>query len=391
MNCWCQVDGTALAANVAALKGRLAAGSRLGIVVKSNAYGHGLDPCADLLMRAGVDWLVVNSAAEALALRDLGVSGPVYICGPVLSAEAEAVAAARARVVLYDEETARALGQAARAAGWVVPLHLKIETGTHRQGLDTAQALALAERVQGIEGVRIEGLTTHFADIEDSTDHRFAQGQMEALEQAVARFRQRGHAVPVVHAANSAATLLWPETHLDLVRVGIAAYGLWPSRETFATALQRSADRVEAVARLRPVLSWRAAVVQVKEVPAGAYVGYGRSFRATHRLRLAVLPVGYYEGYDRRLSNIAHVLVHGVRAPVRGRVCMNMMMVDVSDIPQVRVGSVATLLGRDGDEEVSAEMLAGWMGSIHYEAVARIHADLPRRLVNPSAEEGQNE
>ncbi|MCC7263298.1 MAG: alanine racemase [Candidatus Latescibacteria bacterium] len=378
---WCEVEAEALHANVGALRRQLSPGSLLGVVVKSEAYGHGLRGCAREFLAAGADWLVVNAPAEALALRQAGIAAPVYLCGPVFPDQAAAVVQARARVVLYDRDLARALSRAAQDQGWTVPVHLKVETGTTRQGLPLADALDLARFATALPGLRLEGLTTHYADIEDTTDHRYAQRQQDLLQEAVAAFAAQGLGMGMVHAANSAATLLWPETHASLVRVGIAAYGLWPSKETYAVALQRCVDRAAGwVPELRPALSWRARLVQVKEVPAGAYIGYGRTFRTTHASRLGIVPVGYYEGYDRRLSNVAHVLVRGVRAPVRGRVCMNMLMVDLTHIPQAVAGDVATLLGRDGEEEISAETLAGWMGTINYEVVARIHPSQPRLL-----------
>ncbi len=378
---WCEVETAALRANVEALRRQLRPGSLLGVVVKSQAYGHGLVPCAREFLGAGADWLVLNSAAEAQALRRAGIGAPLYICGPVFPAQAEVVAGTEARVVLYDRELALALNQAALAQGRQVRVHLKIETGTCRQGLSLPEVLELARFVGNLPGLKFEGLTTHYADIEDTTDHRYAQRQQELLQVAVAAFAEKGLEVGMVHAANSAAALLWPQTHASLVRVGIAAYGLWPSKETYAVALQRCLDHAAGwVPKLQPALSWRARLVQVKEVPAGAYIGYGRTFRTTHVSRLGILPVGYHEGYDRRLSNVAHVLVRGVRAPVRGRVCMNMLMVDLTHIPQAEAGEVATLLGQDGEEEISAETLAGWMGTINYEVVARIHPDQPRLL-----------
>ncbi|MBM3280673.1 MAG: alanine racemase [Candidatus Handelsmanbacteria bacterium] len=376
---WCEVEVGALWANLETLRRQLSPGSLLGVVVKSDAYGHGLLPCAREFAAAGADWLVLNSAAEAQFLRRAGIETPLYICGPVFPFQAGAIAQTGARVVLYGPQLARALSQAAGAQP--VRVHLKIETGTSRQGLGLDEALELGRLVADLPGLWLEGLTTHYADIEDTTDHRYAQRQQELLQEAVAAFAAAGLGVEKVHAANSAATLLWPQTHASLVRVGIAAYGLWPSRETYAVALQRCQDQAAGwVPQLRPALSWRARLVQVKEVPAGAYIGYGRTFRTTHPTRLGILPVGYYEGYDRRLSNVAHVLVGGLRAPVRGRVCMNMLMVDLTHIPEARAGQVATLLGRDGEEEVSAETLAGWMGTINYEAVSRIHPGQPRLL-----------
>jgi alanine racemase len=371
---WCEVSAAALSHNVEIFRRRLSPGARLGVVVKANAYGHGLLEASRTFVGAGADWLVVNSVDEALALRAGEVEAPVYICGRVQPARAADVVAAGARCVVYDNELAGALDGAARAAGRVVPVHLKVETGNHRQGLVLRDALALGRLAAALPGLQLEGLSTHFADIEDTTDHRFAGQQVEAFTAARRAFSEAGLSVPIAHAANSAATILFPETHGDLVRVGLAAYGLWPSPETFATAIQIHAQGGPGfLPALEPALSWRARVAQVKDVPTGAFVGYGRTFRATWPARIAILPVGYHEGYDRRLSNLAHVLIKGVRAPVRGRVCMNMVMVDVTHIPDVRAGEVATLLGRDGDEQVSAEQLAGWMGSINYEVVSRIH------------------
>ncbi|MEW6751753.1 MAG: alanine racemase [Candidatus Latescibacterota bacterium] len=376
---WCEIDAAALEANVGLLRRRLSPGALLGIVVKSDAYGHGLIPCARLFAAAGADWLVVNSAAEAQLLRRVGLALPLYICSRVPPAHCDLAATCRARVVVCDGEDARALAQAGRQAGEPVRVHIKIETGTHRQGLPLGAALELGRLVVRLEGVALEGLTTHYADIEDTTDHAFARRQLGLLEEARQAFAAAGMPPPMVHSANSAATILWPQTHASLVRVGLAAYGLWPSRETYATALQRGTDGLQGwLPELSPVLSWRACLGQVKEVPAGGYVGYGRTFRATYPMRIGVVPVGYYEGYDRRLSNVGHVLVHGVRAPVRGRVCMNMLLVDLTHIPQARPAAVVTLLGRDGEEWVSADQWAAWMHSINYEVVSRIHQGQPR-------------
>lgn len=376
---WCEVSEAALASNVAQFRRRLAPGAQLGVVVKSNAYGHGMVPCARILLREGVDWLIVNGAAEASALRVGGVAAPVYVCGPVSPAQAEAIVASEARVAVYDGALLEALSARALAANRVVGVHLKIETGTHRQGLDLSAAIALGRRCEALPSVELEGLTTHYADIEDTTDHTFASSQLARFEAACDAFAEAGLGFTMRHSANSAATILWPRAHGTLVRVGIAAYGLWPSRETFATTLQLASSGGDGFTpELLPALSWRTRLMQVKEVPVGGYVGYGRTFRATYPMRIGVLPVGYYEGYDRRLSNLAHVLIHGVRAPVRGRVCMNMTMVDVTHIASARQGSVVTLLGVDGDESVTAEQLAGWMGSINYEVVSRIHPDQPR-------------
>jgi alanine racemase len=379
---WCEISIHAIRSNVAMLRQRIGAKVVLGIVVKADAFGHGLIPCAKEFLATGVDWLIVNFIYEALALRQAGIDAPIYICGNVPAAQADKVAETKSRLVLYDPEVAKALDQAARKTGHPIPVHLKLETGTHRQGLPLEETLELAKLVSQLDGLILEGLTTHYADIEDTTDHRFARRQLEQMEAAQKAFRQVGLDVPMIHSANSAATILWTETHGSMVRVGIAAYGLWPSTATYATVLQTAAAHHDTfIPNLQPVMSWRARVAQIKTVLAGGYVGYGRTFRATHPMRIAVLPLGYHEGYDRRLSNLGHVLINGMRAPICGRVCMNMTMVDVTHIPNVQVGTVATLLGADGDERVSAEQLAAWMGTINYEVVSRIHPSQPRFVV----------
>lgn len=380
---WCEISKTAIRANVEILRRRIGEQVILGIVVKSDAYGHGLIPCAQEFLNAGADWLIVNFAYEAIKLRQAGIAAPIYICGNVSAAQVASLAPyPNIRIALYDPEVAHAAAHAAQQFGHTIPVHILIETGTHRQGLVIEDALQLAKLVSQLEGIQLEGIATHYADIEDTTDHRFAHQQLARLQEAEQAFRQAGFELPIVQSANSAATILWNQTHAAMVRVGIASYGLWPSKETYAKVLQTFAERGEGfIPNLQPVLSWRARVVQVKEVPAGGYVGYGRTFRAPYPMKIAVLPVGYHEGYDRRLSNLGYIIINGMRAPVCGRICMNMFMVDVTHIPNVQVGTVATLLGSDGEERVSAEQLASWMGTINYEVVARIHPSQPRYLV----------
>jgi len=259
-----------------------------------------------------------------------------------------------------------------------VPVHLKLETGTHRQGIAEADVLTFAERVRGSTSLDLEGIGTHFANIEDTTDHGFAESQLAAYQRIEGSLAAAGIELPIRHTACSAATLLFSQTHLDLVRIGISLYGLWPSKETYVSCLETAKPALD----LRPVMTWKSRVAQVKPVPEGSYVGYGCVYRATRDSRIAVLPVGYHEGYDRGLSGVAHVLIHGRRAPVRGRICMNMCMVDVTDIPGVELEDEVVLLGAQGDERISAEQLAGWAGTISYEVVSRIHPGLPRVVLH---------
>ncbi len=370
---WVEVDRQALARNVRTFCHRLGPDTGLVAVVKANAYGHGVSIVAPDALAAGARALAVVSLDEGLELRAcVGGTARILLLGHVPPGGAEEVAAAGLEPVVYDAACLDALSRA--SAERPVAVHLKVETGTHRQGVPESELLELARHVAASPGLELAGVSTHFADIEDTTDHSFASGQIERFRQAWSALAEAGLPAASRHSACSAAAILFPETHLDLARVGIALYGLWPSRETRISARERGMNELE----LAPVMSWRARVAQVKEVPAGSYVGYGRTWRATRDSRIAVLPVGYYEGYARALGDSAHVLVREKRARVVGRICMNMTMVDVTDIPGVTAGDVATLLGDDGPESIRAEDLASWAGTIHYEIVSRIHPALPR-------------
>ena len=374
---WLEIDLGALAANVRAFAGRLGE-ARIAAVVKSEAYGHGVALVAPAALRAGASWLAVWGANEGIPLRALvGPDVPILCLGHTPPQDFADAVAADLRLTLYDPSAIPALARAARARGRTARVHVKLETGTHRQGLHPGEAAALARAVATCPEVVLEGVSTHFADIEDTTDHGFAESQQARFTEGVEAVAAAGARPTVRHTACSAAAILFPRTHFDLARVGIGLYGLWPSRETLVSARERGISGFA----LSPVMTWKALVAQVKDVPAGGYVGYGRTWRAQRRTRIAVIPVGYFEGYARALSSRAHVLVRGHRAPVLGRVCMNMFMVDVTDVPGAAVGDAAVLLGRDGDEAVTAEALAGWAGTIHYEITTRVNPLLPRIAV----------
>ncbi len=380
---WCEVDVGALRHNVASLRRLLRTGVRLAVVVKANAYGHGLSLAARAFLAGGADWLCVNALEELHRLRGDGIDAPVYVMGYVPREDLEALVALEGRLVAYNRETIEGMSRAARKVGRTARVHLKLETGNNRQGVPAPELIELA-RLCKQQGVVVEGVATHFANIEDTTDHTFALQQLRRFEEGAALLAEAGMPAPMLHAANSAATILLEDTQFDMVRAGIAAYGLWPSPETLVSAVRKHREHVA----LRPALTWKSRVAQLKTVPAGAFVGYGCTYKATHATRLAVLPVGYYDGYDRKLSNTAHVLVRGVRAPVRGRVCMNMIMVDVTDIPGVRLEEEVVLLGSQGAEAVTAEQMAAWIGTINYEVVTRIGEHLrriPRDGTSPPA------
>jgi alanine racemase len=372
---WVEVDLAALAGNVRAFRERLGPRCALAAVVKSNAYGHGVEHVAPVALAAGATQLAVVNLAEGLEVRALaGEDVPVLVLGHVPPGGLEQAVSADLELTVYEDELLRALEAAATRVGRPARVHLKLETGTHRQGLPLEALTPLARRIAASPWLELQGLTTHFADIEDTTDHGFAVDQIDRFREAATRLAAENLRPRALHTACSAAAILFADTHLDIARVGIGLYGLWPSRETMISARERGLGGLD----LRPALSWKCVIAQVKEVPAGSYVGYGRTWRATRPSRIAVLPVGYYEGYDRALSGRAHVLVHGRRAPVAGRICMNMFMADVTDVPAARAGDVAVLIGASGDERVRAEDLARWADTIHYEITSRINPAVPR-------------
>jgi len=371
---WVELDAGAVAHNVRELRRGLDPALLFCAVVKANAYGHGVREMAGLL--DGVDWFAVNSCEEAGELQAAGVRKPILIMGHVPLHQIEEAVRGGFRLTVYNPETiARILALPPDLPP--ARVHVKVETGTGRQGVMPEDLLGLLEAIGRGRRIVMEGLSTHFANIEDTMDHDYAAAQLERFRAVLTLLRDRGTEVPVVHTAATAALILFPKTHFTLVRAGIGIYGLWPSRETYLSALLEK----RPVPDLRPVLSWKTRIVQLKTLPEGSSVSYGCTYKTTRTTRVAVLPVGYADGYDRRLGNVAYVLVRGKRASVIGRVCMNMVMADVTDVSGVSLEEEVILLGASGGEVISAETMASWVGSINYEIVARISPLLPRKVV----------
>ncbi|MDA8020057.1 MAG: alanine racemase [Thermoanaerobaculia bacterium] len=386
LNSWIEISDSAYATNLDFFRGLVGDTVELSAVVKSNAYGHGLREIADLAIRHGADSFCVHGLEEALELREAGFEQDILVMGHVPLARVVAAVDHDLRVVLYSLESARRLAEVA-TEDRPARVHLKIETGTHRQGVDGDELGMILEYLKSASTVRVEGVYTHFANIEDTTDHRYARTQVARFRKALQQIEEAGFRPDKRHAACSAAVALFPETHLEMVRLGISQYGIWSSKETRVSfhnlhPIAGPETAAQADGPLRPVMTWKARISQVKWIPADAFVGYGCTHQTTRRTRLAVLPTGYADGYDRKLSNTGHVLVHGRRAPVLGRICMNLTMIDVTDIPDVRVEDEVVLLGRQGEKEITAEQMASVVGTIPYEIVARIAPHIPRIVVD---------
>jgi alanine racemase len=358
------IDLLALAANVEVAK-RLAGRAAVMAVVKADAYGHGAVPVARTALGAGATWLGVALPEEGAALREAGVTAPILVLGPLAPAEAALPLAHDLDQCVSDVGQIEALRAAARAMGRTARVHLKVDTGMGRVGLQPAEIPRVAEALRAAEGVRVRGLMTHFAEAE-AEDLAHTRMQLSRFDAAWRACRAAGLPIELRHAANSAGLLFVPEARLDLVRPGLLLYGYHP----------RGAGAGEPA--LRPALRLRTAIRQLKDLPRGASLSYGRTFIAPRDARIALLPIGYADGWSRLLSNRAHVLVRGRRAPVVGRVCMDLTLVDVTEVPGAAVGDEVVLIGRQGDDAITADEVAVLQGTISYEVLCRLGPRVPR-------------
>jgi len=342
--------------------------------VKANAYGHGLVEASKIFLEAGVDWLGVNAVWEAEKLRVNKITAPILVLGYTPLADLARVVKINISLTVYNLETIKALGKLNRS----VKIHIKVETGTNRQGILSEDLPKFIKEIKRFPKIILEGISTHFANIEDTTEHSYARIQIQNFQKIIEEIEYSGVRIPIKHCANSAAVILWPAVYFNMARVGISGYGMWPSEETFiSTAMERREKII-----LKPALTWKTIVVQIKIIPLGAYVGYGCSFQTKRETKIAILPVGYYDGYDRKISNLGHVLICGQKAPVIGRVCMNMIIVDITDISKVKLEDEAVLLGKQKNNEITTEEMAEWIGTINYEVTTRIRDGIVRKVVN---------
>ncbi|PZR59703.1 MAG: alanine racemase [Candidatus Meridianibacter frigidus] len=349
--------------------------ARIGFAVKSNAYGHGIGQVG-LAAEPIASYLCVYGADEAVVLRNEGVTKPILIMGPVEPSALDAVLKAKAAVALWNTGSyVHRVSSVARAHNAVFPVHVKVNTGLNRLGLSPHDAADAIEDFLRIPGIRVDGVFSHLAAAEE-LDSPYTLSQLEVFQSALAPVQpQLNERSPraLLHIAASAAAMLWPQTRLDMVRVGIALYGLWPSLAT-----RQSMN--DSGLHLEPALRYSAPLVAVRDVEEGAAIGYGTTFHAPQAMRIGVVPVGYAEGIPRALSNTGAFAVHGARCPIVGRICMNMCMIDVTKVPQAHAGDTVTLIGKDGETEISADDWANWANTINYEIVTRLPETVPRML-----------
>ncbi|BBB90785.1 alanine racemase [Methylomusa anaerophila] len=362
---WAEVDLAAIANNVREIKKLVKPTVKFCAVVKGDGYGHGAVAVARTVLAAGADCLAVAIVSEAVELRRAGFTVPIMVLGFTPAQQAKLVAVNNITQTVYSLEAAQALAAAAAATGKPVKVHIKIDTGMGRIGVMPAEAGSFALAVARLPGIEIEGVFSHFATA-DSRDKSYAYEQMDKFKAALAAIEQCGIKIPVRHIANSAATLELPSAHFDMVRAGIILYGLWPSAE------------VARMINLKPAMCLKAQLVQVKSVPAGTSISYGRTYSTPDNRRIATLPIGYADGWTRLLSGKTSVLVRGRRAPLVGTICMDQCMVDVSEIPAALPGDTAILFG---SPQLTAAEVAAKIGTISYELVCMVGKRVPRLYI----------
>ena len=354
---WAEIDLDAIAHNLRYIRKIVGADRGVMAIVKANAYGHGAVPVAWHLATQGVNAVGVGDSQEAIELRRAGLSIPILILGTVVPGELPDVVAHSIAVTVHSEERVRMLEREARRAHRAVSVHLKVDTGMGRLGCQPRRAAALAQLIATSDYLRFDGLCTHFSSV-GTDDDGFTAKQITLFNDVTREIKERGVPVPPRHVAASSAILARVAPELDMVRPGIALFGLAP-----APAPRRA---------LHPALTLKTQVIFLKDFAAGTPIGYARAYVTERRTRIATLPVGYNDGYAFRLGGRADVLIRGVRAPVVGRVSMDYLTVDVGHVPGASVGDEVVLLGRFGDEEVTAEELAERSGTIPYETLTRL-------------------
>ena len=361
---WVEVDLDRFHANLRAVRALIGADREILLVAKADAYGHGAREMAAAAEEVGVTQLGVATLHEGVQLRLAGCRLPIAALSPMLPAEIEDAVASAVDPSVCDEAFAAELSRAAVRAGRPVRFHVEVDTGMGRAGVHEEQVEEFIARVTALPGLRLASLYTHFPDA-DAADLSYSREQVRRFGALLERLERRGLRPPRAHAANSAGTVNLPEAYFDWVRVGLLAYGVHPPHDRAQPAVQ-------------PVMSLRSRLVQVRELPAGATVSYARTFTATRRTRIGVVPVGYGHGYSWLLSNRGQMLLAGVRVPIVGRVTMDLTMVDVTDVPDAAVGDEVVLFGEQGVASIPVEEFAAWSETLAYEVMCTLGKRVPR-------------
>lgn len=356
---WLEVDLDAIAHNVRIIKQVVGKNTQIIAVVKANAYGHGAVEVSETLLENGVTMLGVGVIEEGIVLREAGIKAPILICGLTMNDQIEPLVMYNLTATVCQLKTIQILSRIASKNKKRARVHIKIDTGMGRLGIPTTDTLNFVKKISQMKNIEIEGIFTHFAATNEE-DGNYTRRQFEKYEKALLELERERINIPLKHVANSAAILNSPSFHLNAVRPGIIIYGLFPWPETKRTV------------QLKPAAEFKTKIVFLKEVPAGKSIGYGRTYTTTKPTRIATLPVGYADGYSWLLSNNGEVLVRGERAPIIGKICMDLCMIDVTHIGGVQIGDEVVLWGKQGSRMVSVQEIAQRTGNIVYEVICMV-------------------
>ena len=358
---WAEVDLNALRHNLRVIRDRLPASVQMALVTKADAYGHGMVPVSRVAAQFGVDFIAVATVQEGIALREAEIDAPILVLAPTLPMEATLAVYYGLRNLVESIDAARAISEAAVAQGLTAKIHMKIDTGMARFGVDAEKAADLAAEIAALPNVELEGVATHFSN--SGREPEYTAWQMERFKRALSEMEARGIVPKITHCANSGALVRFPAALIGLARIGILAYGISHVGETDMD--------------LKPVMTWKARIMALRELPPGRKVSYNLTWETPRISRIATLGVGYGDGYHRALSNRGAVVVHGKIAPIRGVVCMDQLMVDVTDIPEAKVGDEVGLV----QKPIDAEYLADIVQTTPHEITTRIMTRVPRKYI----------
>ncbi len=365
---YAEINLDAVLHNMEQMGQRIGTGVRIMSVIKTDGYGHGAVPIGRVLEPLPITWgYATATVEEAQILRRNGLKKPVLVLGAAFSEQYQELIKDDIRASVYSLKQAQDMEQAAARTGGRITVHIKIDTGLSRLGFQvTEKAADEIAQIASMPHMVMEGIFTHFAKA-DARDKTMARQQLEKFQEMRNLLSSRQVDIPLVHSSNSAAIIDMPEAHMSLVRAGISLYGMWPSDEVQKENLD-----------LQPVLSLKSRIVFLKELEPGRAISYGASYKTTKKQRIATIPVGYGDGYPRSLSNKGYVLLHGKKAPICGRICMDQFMVDVTHIPEAEEGDVVTLVGKDGRECISMEEIGEVSGRFNYEFACDLGKRIPR-------------
>lgn len=380
---WAEINIAALAHNMRELRRITSDSAAIMAVVKADGYGHGAVPVSKVALANGAEYLAVSRIGEVVQLRNAGIHAPLLLFGFCHPRYVGYLTENDARASLNSTESARLLSKEAGRLGVKLKVHAKVDTGMGRLGLvcyGSTDELEVHEAINrvvtsileiaSLPNLELEGIYTHFANA-DNTDKEDARRQFQLFMDVLEKLKKQSLEVSMRHAANSAATIEMPETHLDLVRPGIALYGLRPSREN-------DQDLID----LKPVMSLKSRIILLKEVPAEFRISYGSTYKTSRPTKIATVPIGYADGYNRLLSSRGSMLVHGIRVPIVGRVCMDLTMIDVGQVAGVQVNDEVVILGNQGKEEITADAVARLLNTINYEVVSSITSRVEKLYVS---------